>query len=195
MHAGKNRHKCVEAIGQTGWAGLQYLLGWNLEQPASLDCRYSSHSAAGVDSFMIQWLTTPGSQNDLRVRCFQLVRGHETILGAASLGQIAKDVPTTRDFDQFADPTYSADHRIIPLFEVDARVIPKRRGLARNSVDSLDVALDQSPRLVPLADQTPNLDDHAQNFLDRTLIEDQDRQVGFDQLAGQIRLNILEANH
>ena len=76
------------------------------------------------------------------------------------------------DGDKLAHPADTADHRVVPLLEIDAR--PPGEAHA-DSADPIEIALqpgNQAPALRSRTDHGGERQDHRQDLVDRALVED-----------------------
>ena len=62
-------------------------------------------------------LAAPGAYDQIRLPRDHLIDRHHAIPSCASAGTIGKDVDAAGDLDEFRDPSYAGDQRIVPFLE------------------------------------------------------------------------------
>ena len=97
--------------------------------------------------------------------------------------------------DQLRHPADAADQRLVPLLEVHARPARKAGG-ARAHLGKARLQLpDQRAGLRLAADHAAEGAHHAQDLGDAAVVEDVHLDAGADQLGGDVRLQVGEAEH
>src|SRR5439155_5706413 len=70
----------------------------------------------------------PGADDNVGLGADHIGRGYDAVLGILAPGQRGEDVDAAGHLDELGDPTDAADHRLVPFFEIDARMTLERAG-------------------------------------------------------------------
>src|SRR6185369_12491014 len=141
------------------------------------------------------FLAAPAAEHDVRRAPDHLGRvGDDAVAGEGFFRAFRKDVVAARDPHEFGDPADARDHRLVPLFEVDAW--PPRQPLCRilYLCNMLLRVADQCCRLVRGSDQRAEPADIVEDAGDRTVIADPDLDPGSDQFARDVGLDVGKAD-
>src|SRR5271154_2126008 len=147
------------------------------------------------DRLRHETLAAPGAQNNIRLATYNFIRVGQNSVFAQRLGRLlAENVFAAGDSDQLADPLDPANLRLIPFLEVDPR--PARQP-GRRPPDRSNVPLklpDQALGLGLRADHRAEAQDIGQDAVDRAVIADPALNPRLDQVAGNVSLDVGEAD-
>src|SRR5262245_29106220 len=74
---------------------------------------------AGGDFRWHEFLSAPGTDDDVGGRCDYVLHRDDAVLGVFFTAESLEHIDATRGFDQLGDPADPGNHRVVPLLEID----------------------------------------------------------------------------
>ena len=130
--------QCFQSVGQGSRPRLQYQRRLDLEHVTVTNGRDSVPAWTGSKLFRPEFLTAPRTNDDIGLTAYDFVGIGNDSLGSDRLtGKFRKTVVTARHADQFRDPAYTGNHRVVPFLKIHPRPGRQTGGDGRNSIQVL----------------------------------------------------------